>query len=184
MTGVVAAQPKPPLAQTPLEKMWGKPVPRLLDRIVDTQVEIPLDLAPSVPIAVQPMTPGAAPPYLLTMPRWSLLGDPSPAGVLGIQPARDVTGYGGASLLVAVRGPLLCIPRAAVVQETEDEVVVGVWFGLPDSPTGSPVDHLTGCPMNPNAGEVVLVPVPLMNELDDRRVVTIDGVQLRVLDEA
>ena len=183
VTGELAAQPRPPLPQSQLERMWGSPVPRLLDRIVDTQGDVPLDLAPSAVIAVQPMTPGAAPSYLLTMPRWSRLGDDDPPGVLGTRPPREVTGYGGASLLVAVRGPLLCIPRAVVVQETEEEVVVGVYFGLPDPDDGSAVDHLAGCPVNPNAGEVVLVPVPLMNELDDRRVVTIDGVQLRVLPE-
>ena len=183
VTGAIAAQPKPPLAQSQLEQMWGAPVPRLLDRIVSTRVDLPVDLAPSEPIAVQPMSPGAAPTYLLTMPRWSRLGDQSPPGVLGVEPAREVTGYGGASLLVAVRGPLLCIPRAVVVQETEDQVVVGVWFGLPDSPDGSPVDHIAGCPMNPNAGEVVLVPVPLMSELGDRTVVTVDGAPYKEIPE-
>lgn len=179
----VGSQARPPLPESMLQRMWGSPVPRLLDRVISSGVEAPTDLAPATVLAVQPITAGSAPSYLLDMPRWSRLGDQEPAGVLGSAPAKESTGYGSASLLLSVSGPLLCIPRAVVVQESETEIVVGVWFGLPDAPDGAPLDHIGGCPENPAASERVLVPVPLFSEVDDRRVVTMDGVQLRVVDE-
>lgn len=178
----VGAQAKPPLAESMLQRMWGAPVPRLLDRVVVTEAAPPIGLAPATVLAVQPISAGSAPTYLLNMPRWSLLGDPAPAGILGVAPEKDSTGYGGASMLVAVSGPLLCIPRSVVVQETETEIVVGVYFGLPDSPDGTPRDSIAGCPENPSASERVLIPVPLFSDVDERRVLTMDGVQLRVVE--
>lgn len=179
VVGEVGAQARPPLAESLLQRMWGAPVPRLLDRVVTTGTTDPVGLAPATVLAVQPIDAGSAPAYLLNMPRWSLLGNEAPAGVLGSAPPKDSTGYGAASLMVSVSGPLMCIPRAVVVHESETEVVVGVWFGLPDAPDGAARDSVAGCPENPSASERVLVPVPLFSDVGDRRVVSMDGVQLR-----
>ena len=98
--GEVGAQARPPLAESLLQRMWGAPVPRLLDRVVTTGTTDPVGLAPATVLAVQPIDAGSAPAYLLNMPRWSLLGNEAPAGVLGSAPPKDSTGYGAACLLV------------------------------------------------------------------------------------
>lgn len=179
VVGQVASQPKPAIAPTALELMWGTPVPRLVDRVIVPGTETPDGLVEGEVVAVQAIDAGFAPSYLITMPRWSRLGDAAPAGIVGSAAPKGATGYGLASLLISVRGPLLCIPRVVVVEETDTEIRVGVWFGPPDGVDSDlPVEE--ACASNASASERILLPVYLDADVDDRDVLTIDGQPVRI----
>jgi L-aminopeptidase/D-esterase-like protein len=92
-------------------------------------------------------------------------------------------GIGSASIVVHVRGPVLCIPKSAVVIETETTVQVGVYYGLPDplpGPDGSvtPVDSVAGCPADAAVTGSVLVPLQLSAPVGDREVQSLDGTPI------
>lgn len=179
LAGYLADRPQPAQERAALEKMWGAPTPGLLDRVIIGTSAPPAGLVEAEIVAAQAIVPGDAPRYLLTAPRWSYLGDPAPAGIVGGQAPDGETGYGGASVLLSVRGPLLCIPRSIVVIESEDEVRVSVWFGLPDSPA---TDAVTECLDDPIASERVLIPLRLGSEIGERELLTAEGTPVRIIE--
>lgn len=178
VSGELASRPKPSLTPSAVQLMWGVPTPRLVDRVIMPSAEAPTGLVAGEVVAVQPMDAGFAPHYLLTMPRWSRLGDPAPAGIVGSEAGDDSAGYSLASLLVSVRGPLLCVPAAVVVVEGATEVRIGVWFA-PPAGTDPAVPAEEACAGDPSAQERVLLPVHLAADLDDRAVFTLDGEPIR-----
>lgn len=159
-----------------LEQMWGSPTPHLIDRAVTPAAGAPAGLVAGKVVGAQAIKPGAAPSYLVDVPRFNYLGNAQPDGLVGVPPSRGVTGYRDASLLVASSGPLGCIPRAVVVVESESAVNVGVYWGLPGSPEQ---DHAASCDMDAPVQQTVLIPVPLASPVEARVVQTDTGEPVR-----
>ena len=169
----LATQPSAAAEPDPVERMWGSPPPRLVDRTVVPLAEPPAHLLAGPIPGYQAIEPGFAPHYLVDLPKFALLGDTAPLGLLGTYPGDGYTAYGVADLLVATQGPLLCVPRAAVVVETETEVQVGVYWGLAGDDAQ---DHLAACTIaEGDLLQTVLVPLGLASELGARSVVTVEG---------
>lgn len=180
--GVLAALPREPPLVSPVEVMWGAPAPQLVDRSVYGSTTVPDGLVEVPVLGYQNLDElDDLPLYLLEIRHFSLLGDEAPAGYIGSYPGDGFTGIGPADLVVNVRGSVLCIPRSAVVIETETTIQVAIYYGLPnpspladDTPAPAP-DHLAGCPADdPNTGSV-LIPITLISELGDRTVQTLTG---------
>jgi hypothetical protein len=163
---------------TPLERMWGVPAPTLVDRTIQTQGDVPFDQAAGRMVAAQSLEDGPA-RILFDMPRFSLLGDDAPPGLAGVPPEPGTTSFGPAELLVNSRGPVLCIPRSVVVQESEEAVAVGVFYGLPNGADGIWVHE---CDDDGSVTSSVLVPVPLQSPLGDRAVTDLEGAPLELVD--
>jgi len=164
----VAEQPVAAAPANAVERMWGTPTPRLIDRVVVPQGAQPEGLVEGPVTGYQELERGFAPTYLVTMPRYALLGDPAPDGLVGADPGDGFNAFGISDLLLEVEGPLLCIPRALVLVDGETEVRVGVHWGLPGA---SEQDHVAGCRLD-GMLQRVLIPVQLPDALGDRIVVS------------
>jgi len=168
----VSEQPRPAPEAGPIELMWGAPAPRLIDRVVAAPAVPPADLVPGAVTGFQELERGWAPDYLVTVPRWTFLAETTPPGLLGAYPGDGFTAYGLSDLLLAVEGPLACIPRAAAVEESDAVVTLGIYWGLPGA---ADQDHASGCASDSSLRQRVLVPVQLSAPLDGRGVVTFEG---------
>ena len=183
-------QPKHESAPTPIEVMWGSPEPRLVDRVVESGATVPDGLAAEI-FGYQPIGADGPPAYLLDVPRYSRLGVAVPPGLVGNYPGDGFTAAGSAQILINVLGPILCIPREVVIEETETTVRIAVYFGLPDAPAGgvpdaeavdaAPVDAGTTtaeCQQRSPLRESLLMPLELSSELGDRSVETLAGIAI------
>lgn len=154
--------------------MWGSPPPLLVDRVVDAATDVPEGLVDEPLLGFQGFDDGT-PEYVRMLPTFSLLGDSRAPGYIGSQAGSDVSASGAASLVVNVRGPLLCIPRQVVVIESETAVQIAVYYGLPDSASGNPPDHVAGCPLEGVVTSSVLIPIELAAPIGDRVVQNLAG---------
>ena len=169
--------PAPP--RTAVEAMWGHPAPHLVARVVRGAPAADPTLAAGSVLAFQSLEDAEElPTYLLNIPTFSLLGARDVPGLIGAEPEKGLSAFGAAQLVVKVRGPILCIPRQAVVVETETTVQIGIYYGLPDSADGAPRDHLAGCPADGPLTASVLIPIVLAAPLGDRDVQLLDGSSL------
>ena len=185
---LLAALPRDPAVTPPVEEMWGDPVPHLVNRSVYGSTTVPTNLV-SVPVlGYQDLDElDDLPPYVLELSSFTLLGDGVPNGYIGLTPAEGFSGVGPADLLVNVRGSVLCIPREAVVIETDSTVQIAIYYGLPDpAPSGDPdaapptaPDHVAGCPADDPVTSSVLIPITLASELGERTVQALDGSEIR-----
>lgn len=175
---VVANLPRDTPRVSPVEIMWGAPPPLLLNRVFVTVSTPPEGLVEMPVLGYQTFDEGID-AYLLDLRHYALLGDSDPAGLIGSDPEEGSSAIGSSNLLVNVRAPILCIPRAVLVVETEDTVQVAVYYGLPDSKDGSPVDSVAGCsPDDPLTGSL-LIPVQLSGPVLERTVIDLAGDELR-----
>lgn len=178
VTSAVANLPDPPRAKPAVEQMWGDPAPQLVNRIPRNLPSPPVGLV-EVPVLGYQTFDDGIPDYLLEMREFSLLGDAAPAGILGAEPEEGTSAIGSSNLLLHVRGPVLCIPRAVVVIETDTTVQVAVYFGLPDPlDEAAVVDHVAGCPADSHLTSSMLLPVQLSGPVLDRSVQALDGTEL------
>lgn len=186
--GVLAALPKEERLVPPVEQMWGTPAPQLVDRAVYGSAAPPEGLVEFPVIAYQDLDElDELPGYLLGLRTFRLLGDPTPPGYIGSPPGEGFSGVGPSSLVVNVRGSVLCIPREAVVIETETTVQIAIYYGLPDpvpdpnAPDVAPPapDHIAGCPADDPLTGSVLIPITLAAGLGDRSVETLTGDSIR-----
>lgn len=188
--GVLAALPQTERVVSPLQQMWGTPTPQLVDRSVYGSSAPPAGLVEFPVLAYQDLDElDTLPQYLLDLKHFSLLGDESPRGYIGNTPAKGFSGVGPADLIVNVRGSVLCIPREAVVIETEATVQIAIYYGLPDpeptpgadedAPEPPAPDHVAGCPLDDPITGSVLIPITLTSVLGDRTVETVDGTEIR-----
>lgn len=179
---IVASQlPQQTRELSAVEVMWGNPAPHLVARVVTGFSEPPADLVEVPVLGYQVLDDSEdVPGYLVAMKHFSLLGDETPPGYIGSAPAEGFSAIGSANLVLNVRGSVLCIPRAAVVQETETTIVVAVYYGLPDAvdPAAPALDHAVGCPANDPVTSSVLLPISLDTEVGDRVVQTLDGTEV------
>ena len=187
---LLAALPKEAPLVSPVQVMWGKPAPHLVDRSVYGSTTPPAGLVPVPVLGYQDLDElDELPQYLLDLKHFTLLGEETPPGIIGRAPAKGFSGVGPADLVVNVRGSVLCIPREAVVIETETSVQIAIYYGLPDvepaedAPEDAPLppqpDHVAGCPLDDPVTGSVLIPITLSSELGDRTVETVGGEEIR-----
>ena len=176
---LLAALPREAPLVSPVKVMWGTPEPSLVDRSVYGSTTPPAALAPVPVLGYQDLDElDELPSYVLELKHFSLLGNEAPPGYIGRAPEEGFSGVGPADLLVNVRGSLLCIPREAVVIETDTTVQIAIYYGRPDATDGSVVDHLAGCPAGDPLTSSVLIPITLVSELGDRTVLTLEGADI------
>jgi hypothetical protein len=173
-----------------VELMWGAPAPHYVERVFQTYSEPVAGLAPMPLLAYQGFEEDIdKPDYFLRLDRFSLLGEEDIPGYIGVPPDEGFSAIGFADLVVQARGPLLCIPREALVIETEESVTIAVYYGLPNPPptidedgievAAPQPDHVAGCPVDDAVTASVLIPVNLSAPLGERTVLTLDGEELR-----
>ena len=180
-------EPRNESAPTLIEEMWGSPEPRLLDRVVGAGATVPEGMVAATIFGYQAIGADGPPVYLLDVPRYSRLGVAVPPGLVGNFPGDGFTAAGSAEILINVLGPLLCIPRAVVIEETETTVRIAVYFGppdAPDAPAGSVPEAeaeaaaAAACQQDAPIKESLLMPIELSVELGDRSVETATGIAI------
>ncbi len=170
--------PQPAAPESAVQQMWGAPDPQVVNRVVTGLGAPPADL-PAMPVlGYQPFGDNGAPSYLTRLQQYSLLGKVNPPGYIGSTPDEGFAAIDTADLVVKVRGPILCIPRAAVVIETDTTIQVGLFYGLPDSADGSPIDQVAACPAGSALTASLLVPLKLSAPVGDRAVQALDGTSI------
>jgi len=171
--------PRPPALPTPVHAMWGEPDPRVINRIVRGVAAPPAGLIEVPLIDYQAFDATGPAAYLIGLSKYTVLGASSVPGLIGVDPETEVPATATAELVVHVRGPILCIPRAAVVKETDTTVKIALYYGLPDSADGSPVDSVKGCQTDSLVTVSILIPIDLTSAVGDRTVESLDGTELR-----
>ena len=169
--------PKAPPPFTAVRVMWGTPDPQVVNRVVRSLQAPPVDLANQLILGYQAFD-GAAPSYLTRLRNYSLLGNDDVPGYIGTIPDQGLAGVDTAQMLIHVRGPILCIPRAAVVLETETTIRVAIYYGLPDSSDGTAVDNAVSCRAGSTLTASLLVPITLTAPVGDRKVQTLDATNI------
>ncbi len=164
------------LGPTSVEKMWGAPDPTVIDRIV-----VPLT-APAVGLVDMPVLgyqdiSADVPEYFDRLDVFSRLGNENVPGLVGGLPDVGNRALDYATLVVHVRGPLLCVPRAVTVIETPDVVQIGVYYGLPDGVAGTG-DPTVDCAAGASVTGSILIPLELSADLGERTVQTLDGTAI------
>lgn len=169
--------PEPAPPPTPVQQMWGgDPAPRMVNRVVPVGSSPPQTLVDTRILGYQEADEqGKFADYLLDLDEFALLGDTSPAGLIGGDPRDGFSGISTAELVVHIRGDLLCIPRRAIAIETETTVQIAVYFGLPDREDGETQDHLAACEPEPVVANSILLPIELAAPVGDRDVQYLDG---------
>jgi hypothetical protein len=171
----MANMPQPPPPATPLEVMWGSPAPSVVNRFISPLPAPPGDVVEAPVIGYQAFEDGTPPHYLGLLKPYSRLGETMIPGYIGRIPDEGYSAADFAELVVHVRVPILCMPRAAVVAETEDTVTIAIYYGLPNSSDGSPVDHAAGCDVDSFVTASLLIPIDLAAPVGKREIVTLDG---------
>ena len=172
------AQPVAP-GLSAVEQMWGKPAPQIVNRAIKPLNAPPSGLVEFPVLGYQAFDEEAgSPEYLARLTTFTRLGVQQIPGYIGTLPDVGFSGVDFAELVVNTRGPVLCIPRQAVVIESETAVQIGIFYGLPDSTDGSAVDHAAGCPIDSTLTGSVLIPLPLSAPVGDREVQGLDGTPL------
>ncbi len=170
-------QAKPPTA---VQLMWGDTPPVVVDRVI-TPITAPPAGYTEVPVLGYQAVDDDDDPgdYLRLLDRFELLGGKQEMpGLIGQDPGEGYSAMDTAELILNVRGPLLCIPRAAILTETSESITVAVYYGLPDQPEGVVVDNAVSCPADAPVTTSVLLAVELHEELGDRPVIMLDGTEV------
>jgi hypothetical protein len=168
------AMPEPGAIQT----MWGSPEPDIVNRVVKPAAVAPAGLVEFPVIDYQEFGEEGLPDYLAALDYYQYLGQDAPLGYIGGIPDVGYSGVDRADLVVHIRGPILCIPRAAIVIETEETIQIAIYYGLPNDPAGAVVDHVVGCPEDATLTASLLIPIELRAPVGDRTVETLAGAQI------
>lgn len=174
--------PKVAPPPTPVEQMWGSGSHEIVNRVVSPVTGPPAGLTEVPVIDYQAIDDENGPGnYLRLLPKFAILGEQELAGLIGSPPTDGYSATDTAELILHIRGPLLCIPRAALVMETSESVTVAVYYGLPDpvDPAATPVDNAVSCPATSSVTASILLPIELSEDLGDRPVLTLSGDELK-----
>lgn len=163
--------------ETPLEAMWGPVAPTVVNRMITPGTAAPAGLV-EIPIAAFQDFSDDIPSYVTKLRDFTLLGNPSPRGYVGENPPEGNGALDFADLVINVRGPLLCIPRAVVLFQSEVDVRIGVYYGLPANDDGTEPDSIAGCPVDSAVTGSVLIPLQLAEPLGERPVLALDGTPI------
>lgn len=177
-SAAIARSPGEAPPETPLEAMWGDVEPRIVNRIVTPAAAAPAGLVEFPVLAYQSFDDTGIPGYLSGLDEFELLGDADPNGYVGELPPVGNGALDFADLVINVRGPVLCVPRVIVMTETETEVRVGVFYGLPPADDGAEPDSVAGCPADATITGSLLIPLQLGSPLGERPVVALDGTPI------
>jgi hypothetical protein len=177
----------PPLHASPptaVQQMWGPTPPVVVDRVIAPLADPPAGYTEVPVLGYQKVDDEDGPgDYIPLLEPFQLLGGKRDMpGLIGQDPGDGYSAMDTAELIINVRGPLLCIPRAAVIRETLDSVTVAVYYGLPDPPDGAPVDNAVACPADATVTTSVLLAVELQEDLGGRKVLTLDGTEIDEVD--
>jgi hypothetical protein len=169
--------PAPPL--NPIQQMWGvAPVPQVVNRVVNPSDSVPETLVEVTIEGYQPVdNANHRPRYLYLLEPFNPGGNVDQVGIVGVQPAKDFPALDSAELVVGVRTWAECIPKRAVVIETETTVQVAIYVGMPTRSDKLPVDHST-CDRPALVQNLLMVPINLSAELGDREVQALDGTPI------
>ena len=177
-TAFVFRPATPEKEPTAIELMWGNPKPTIVNRDILGIGAAPTDLVDVPILGYQAFEQGSPPRYLQQLKTYTRLGTESIPGLVGTYPDVGFAATDKAEIIVNVRAAILCIPRQAVVVETETAVQIGVFFGLPNPTDGSVPDHLEACADGQSLTGSLLIPVQLAAEVGDREVQSLDGTPL------
>jgi hypothetical protein len=158
----------------PVRAMWGTPEPQIVNRVFGASA-VPSGTLSAMPVLGYQALDDGLPDYLIELRTFTLLGQDDMPGYIGQNPDPGVLAVGAADLVVHVAGPVLCIPRDAVVIETEDVIQVGVFYGRPDDPAAPAQDQLAACPADSSLTGSILLPIDLVEPVGERDVQTLDG---------
>jgi hypothetical protein len=176
--GYLASQPKPPPPPAAVERMWGTPVPEVIDRVFHALSAAPTGLIAQPVLKYQSMDGGSRTPgYLFDLDRYRVKNADEGIGYLGRAPDPGFTALDSADLVVQLRGDKNCIPQQVVVIEGESTVRIGVYYGQPNPSDGSNAAHLDECVLAPpeTGAASVLLPIDLEAPLGKRTVQNLDG---------
>jgi hypothetical protein len=162
--------------ETALQAMWGPVAPSVINRMVVPTGTVPAGLV-EVPVLGYQSFDDGIPSYVVDLADFALLGNASPNGYVGDVPPVGNGALDFSDMVINVRGPLLCIPRVIVMTETETEIRVGAFYGLPINEDGTEGDAATGCAASAVSASV-LVPLQLSAPVGDRLVVALDGTPI------
>jgi hypothetical protein len=178
-SSTVANLPTPPPPRTAIEIMWGAPDPQVVNRYFVPLTSPPEGLV-EMPLLGYQAFDGTVPDYLVELENFTYLGDSAVAGYLGGPPDEGFAAIDFASMVVHVRGPVLCIPRELVVIESEVTIQIAVYYGLPDPvDVDAPApDNAAGCLVDDPVTGSLLIPIALANPVGDRTVVQLDGTEV------
>lgn len=173
--------PAPPL--TALQQMWGvAPEPQIVNRVVSPREAVPTGLVEAQLNGYQVVDNAAhRPRYLHLLERFEP-GDVDRIGMVGAEPADSFPALDSAELVVGVHTWGDCIPREAVVIETDTTVQVGFYVGMPDREDDIPVDHLS-CDHPAFVQNSLLVPINLSAPVEERQVQNLEGEPIQVVPE-
>lgn len=172
----LASIPSPPEPPTAMELMWGSPDPDIVNRVVVPLAAPPAGLVDQPILGYQEIDEDDGPAaYLADLDLFERLGNPEIPGYIGQHPSGGYSAMDSADFFVHLRGDLLCIPRAAVVIETETVVQIAVYYGLPDPPDGSVPDSVVACSRELPVSLSLLIPIELQAPIGDRELQTLDG---------
>lgn len=174
---VLDARPSPVAAPTAVEEMWGSPTPRLVDRLIAPRSTVPDGLVEGRIGGVELLTKGSPPAYLVGLPRFDLLGEGQPAGLIGRVPPKGFSGYGQADVLIESEGPLDCIPHAVTARATDETYAFAVYWGPPTGTDGPPV----ACDMADPILQKVLIPVQLADPVQAQTLVSDSGLAIPIV---
>lgn len=173
--------PQPPL--TALQQMWGlAPKPQVVDRVVGLQDVVPAGLV-EAPVGGYQLVDNQEhhPRYLHLLQRFEP-GDIDRSGIVGVEPGDDFPALDSAELVVNVRTWGDCIPRDAVVIETETAVQIAVYVGMPNRQDDLPIDHLA-CDRPAFVQNSLLIPIDLGAPVEGREVQSLDGTPIPLVEE-
>ena len=172
-----ASTVKPP---TLAEEMWGSPAPSVVDRIITPIGETPAGLLQMPIIDYQSFDDeDGLPDYLDGLNTFAYLGKLDFPGYIGTIPEVGFSALDNADLVVHVSGALLCVPRQVAVIESDVDVKIGVYYGVPDPAADTPApDNTVACATDGAVTSSVLIPVDLQSPLGDRILINPDGTPI------
>lgn len=173
----LANRPVSPPPPTTAEMLWGTPVPVVVNRVVQSEGDIPAGLVDQPIIAYQEMIGKTRqPPYLFGLKQFKMRDATEKNGLVGTDPRPGFVALDSAMLVVEVFGAPKCFPHAVVVRESEDTVAVGVYYGQASPKDGSNAANLATCNVLASAlNAPTLIPIPLADPLGHRTLTTLNG---------
>ncbi len=174
----VANQPGTPPTTSIVELLWGKPDPRVVNRIVAPVGAAPAGLVETEVLAYENVEDDL-PDYYARLKEFLYLGSDEIPGYVGTVPDFGNGAFDFAEIVINVRGPILCIPRAVVMIETPEAVQLAVYYGFPDPADGSAPDNVTQCATDSAVTGSLLIPIALQTPLGERAVQHLDGTPIR-----
>ncbi len=169
----LTVQPESAPAPTRIEQMWGSPDPLVVNRVISALTAPATGLVDTPILGYQDVS-AEVPEYFDRLHNFSLLGNSDIPGYVGGLPAVGNRALDYATIVVHVRGPLLCIPRAVTVIQSAETIQIAVYYGLP---TGAPnaADVATACATDQPVTGSLLIPVRLSAPVDGRAVQSLSG---------